>query len=242
MGRGDPGLFYCTPVPVLHFCYRVCLISANVARIAGEGSMGRIKIDICITAQCSIRIGELDSRASTCDRRGETMNAKHDNESVGISRRKFLAAIGTAAVFSSAPSILRVHDACAQQLQRARSTLGEDRFGRMFPKLPPFAVPSPQLDAALLELGKPGGILDAKDALDRGPVDLIVDPALSLNNPNSTAQTAGTTFMGQFMDHDMTFDLTSRLGLATNPEDSRNARTPALDLDSVYGGRADRAS
>ena len=42
--------------------------------------------------------------------------------------------------------------------------------------------------------------------------------------------------MGQFMDHDMTFDLTSRLGEPTEPEDSPNARTPALDLDSVYGG------
>jgi hypothetical protein len=42
--------------------------------------------------------------------------------------------------------------------------------------------------------------------------------------------------MGQFMDHDMTFDLTSALGEPTEPEDSPNARTPALDLDSVYGG------
>ena len=69
-----------------------------------------------------------------------------------------------------------------------------------------------------------------------GPVALIVDPALSVNNPNNPAHTAGTTFMGQFMDHDMTFDLTSRLGVPTEPEDSVNTRTPALDLDSVYGG------
>ncbi len=70
----------------------------------------------------------------------------------------------------------------------------------------------------------------------QGPVALIVDPALSVNNPNNPAHTAGTTFMGQFMDHDMTFDLTSRLGVPTEPEDSVNTRTPALDLDSVYGG------
>jgi Animal haem peroxidase len=67
-------------------------------------------------------------------------------------------------------------------------------------------------------------------------VNLIADPALSRNNPNSTAHTAGTTFMGQFMDHDMTFDLTSRLGEPTDPRDSTNIRTPAFDLDSVYGG------
>jgi hypothetical protein len=106
----------------------------------------------------------------------------------------------------------------------------------MFPDLPPFAGPSPQLEAALLELGKPGGMLDAQDALERGPVDLIADPALSLHNPDNTLHTAGTSFMGQFLDHDMTFDITSRLGQPTAPEDSPNERTPAFDLDSVYGG------
>jgi hypothetical protein len=67
-------------------------------------------------------------------------------------------------------------------------------------------------------------------------MDLIVDLTLSASNPNNGTHTAGTTFMGQFMDHDMTFDLTSRLGQATDPAASPNARTPALDLDSVYGG------
>jgi hypothetical protein len=47
------------------------------------------------------------------------------------------------------------------------------------------------------------------------------------------------TFLGQFLDHDMTFDATSRLGVPTRPERSTNTRTPALDLDSVYGGGPD---
>jgi hypothetical protein len=88
----------------------------------------------------------------------------------------------------------------------------------------------------LLELGKSGGILDAKDALEQGPVLLITESALSQNNPNNPTHTAGTTFMGQFMDHDMTFDLMSPLGQPTDPEDSTNTRTPAFDLDAVYGG------
>ena len=41
---------------------------------------------------------------------------------------------------------------------------------------------------------------------------------------------------GQFLDHDMTFDVGSRLGRrATDPRRAVNARTPAFDLDSVYG-------
>jgi hypothetical protein len=101
--------------------------------------------------------------------------------------------------------------------------------------LPPFAPPTDAVRAALLELGKPGGILDANDDLAAGPVKLIVDPTLSTHNRNNPTHTAGTTFMGQFLDHDMSFDTTSRLGQPTNPITVPNARTPAFDLDSVYG-------
>ena len=48
--------------------------------------------------------------------------------------------------------------------------------------------------------------------------------------------TAGSTFVGQFTDHDITFDQTSQLGVPQNPLISPNTRTPALDLDSVFGG------
>ena len=158
------------------------------------------------------------------------MNIKGDNQSSRISRRKFLGTLGMGAVALGTSSVLPAH---AQQ----RFVIPDDRFGRLFPQLPAFFDrTSDSLRKALLELGKAGGILDAKDDLAAGPIALIVDPALSLNNPNNPAHTAGTTFMGQFMDHDMTFDLTSRLGVPTRPEDSVNTRTPALDLDSVYGG------
>ena len=165
------------------------------------------------------------------------MNIKGDNQSTRISRRRFLCAIGKGAVALGMPNILGVHAALgAEQSQPRRFVLREDRFGRIFPKLPPFAEPSRKLEAALMELGKPGGILDAKDDLAKGPVLLITDLTLSKNNPNNDTHTAGTTFMGQFMDHDMTFDLTSRLGTPTEPGDSPNFRKPGLELDSVYGG------
>jgi hypothetical protein len=108
-------------------------------------------------------------------------------------------------------------------------------FGRMF-RLPPFAPPTDRVRNALLELGEPGGIMDARDDLAAGPVALIADPSFSLRNKNSSNHTAGLTFLGQFLDHDMTFDPRSRLGFPTQPVRSLNGRSPFFDLDSVYGG------
>ena len=108
-------------------------------------------------------------------------------------------------------------------------------FGRIFPTLPPFAPATDAVRAALADLGKPDGLLDASDDLSKGPVLLITDLTLSANNRNNPRHTAGTTFFGQFVDHDITFDTTSRLGVRTDPALSANSRTPSLDLDSVYG-------
>jgi hypothetical protein len=153
-----------------------------------------------------------------------------------LSRRTFLRAVGLGAIASSAPGLVRGAAHAQPPPRPSRFVMREDRFGRMFPQLRSFAEPSARLQEALLELGKPGGPLDARDALDRGPIDLIADPALSAGNPNNTGHTAGETFVGQFIDHDMTFDLGSRLGVPAEPRSAANARTPALDLDSVYGG------
>jgi hypothetical protein len=149
-----------------------------------------------------------------------------------LSRRGFIGALGAGAM---APGVCMMAGAANAQTANA-FTIREDRFGRIFPDLPPFATPSPALTAALTEIGKPGGMMDAKDQLDQGPTLLITDPALRVNNPDNPNHTAGTTFFGQFIDHDVTFDLNSALGTPTRPEDSRNSRSPALDLDSVYGG------
>jgi TAT (twin-arginine translocation) pathway signal sequence len=118
-------------------------------------------------------------------------------------------------------------------------------FGRIFSGLPPFAEANDTVRAALLEVGMPGGIMDAGDQLAAGPKALIVDPTVNGNptvsnpygtNPDNPTMTAGSTFVGQFTDHDITFDQTSQLGVPQNPLTSPNTRTPALDLDSVFGG------
>jgi hypothetical protein len=109
------------------------------------------------------------------------------------------------------------------------------RFGRLFPALPPFAEDTQPVRDALAALGAPDGPMNAGDDLS-DPLTLITDPAKSANNPNNPALTAGFTFLGQFLDHDMTFDPTSSLARRQDPESIRNFRVPALDLDSVYGG------
>lgn len=113
------------------------------------------------------------------------------------------------------------------------------RFGRMFQNLPPFAPQNDTVRAALMELGKPGGLMDAKDNLGAGPKDLIVDPQLSLNNPNNSSSTAGTTFMAQFMVHDIAFDKAPLPDRLTRLNTAPNDRTPYFDLDSVYGNGPD---
>jgi hypothetical protein len=152
-----------------------------------------------------------------------------------LTRRRFLGQAG--AVAAGAVIALRLDTLLDVKAAPLPSGLPAfpGAFGRLFPTLPPFAPASDAVKAALIDIAKPGGLLDAKDDLSQGPAALITNPALSVNNPNNMTHTAGTTFMGQFMDHDMTFDATSPLGQPTDPTTSRNARTAAFDLDSVYG-------
>jgi hypothetical protein len=66
-----------------------------------------------------------------------------------------------------------------------RFVLSADRFGRLFPQLPPFFERATEsLRGAMRELGQEGGIMDARDDLTAGPVALIAEPDLSKNNPN----------------------------------------------------------
>ncbi len=145
-----------------------------------------------------------------------------------LTRRGFLGGVAGAGAVTLAP-----FPAAAQVAEAATSPRF---FGRMFPNLPPFAENTPRVQDALRALGAPGGLLDAKDPLHEGPVRLITNPELSPGNLDNPFNTAGTTFLGQFIDHDFTFDLNSRLAVPAVPEQSPNTRNPTLSLDSVYGG------
>jgi len=92
------------------------------------------------------------------------------------------------------------------------------KFGVMFPNLLPLFAS----DDALAELA------DAMlDKLDGGG-----NPVPAGDNPDIPA---GYTFLGQFVDHDITLDTTPLDQQKADPLATTNFRTPALDLDSVYG-------
>jgi len=154
----------------------------------------------------------------------------------GLDRRSFLTkvGVGTAGVLT-----LSKIEALAETVEGPVVTAAPDpRFSRMF-NLPAFANPtSTSVKNAMIDIGKTGGLLDARDPLAEGPVRLITNPELSPRNPDSavTDMTAGTTFFGQFIDHDVTFDNSSRLGVVTEPTATTNVRDARLDLDSVYAG------
>jgi hypothetical protein len=98
------------------------------------------------------------------------------------------------------------------------------RFGRLFPRLPAFAPDVPKVREALFELGKKGGLMDAND-----------QPPATAVNPDNETISAGFTFLGQFIDHDLSFDPTSSLERQNDPEALENFRTPTLGLDNLYG-------
>ena len=69
------------------------------------------------------------------------------------------------------------------------------------------------------------GLMDALGAL-------MADPGRDVNDSTIPA---GFTYLGQFVDHDITLDISSRLDAPTDANTVHNMRTPMLDLDSVYG-------
>jgi hypothetical protein len=64
------------------------------------------------------------------------------------------------------------------------------------------------------------------------------DPNVTSNNPADAGVSnipSGFTYFGQFVDHDVTLDVSSSLDADTDANTINNMRSPALDLDSVYG-------
>jgi len=96
------------------------------------------------------------------------------------------------------------------------SVLFEGRFGRMF-RDPSIKIVE-HTDNALIHLGK-----TMREPAGAGPEE---------DNQNLPA---AYTYLGQFVDHDITFDPTSLQQQVNDPDALTDFRTPRYDLDSLYG-------
>lgn len=94
-----------------------------------------------------------------------------------------------------------------------------NKFGYMSPPAVRDATKLPFTPAAQVLLEKLGGLMG-----DSGRETGADSPI-----------PAGFTYLGQFVDHDITLDVSSSLDVETDANTVHNMRTPALDLDSVYG-------
>lgn len=99
--------------------------------------------------------------------------------------------------------------------------LGFGRFGRMFELKPAVKVARlalKKLADAMIETGATPTTLDKPDRLNENPTI-----------------PSGYTYFGQFVDHDITFDPTPLTEAHLDAGALEDFRTPALDLDCIYG-------
>jgi Animal haem peroxidase len=179
----------------------------------------------------------------------------------GFSRRGFLkvtaaASLGTAATAAGVTGI--VTPAAADELPptpphgaelrgmdlATQSPTTEGRFGFMFKNQPPLRA-SEDLLTALGQTMEEQPVIGTNltDPVtgepvlqsDGSPVVVTKDHNDALaENPNPRL-TSGFTFVGQFVDHDITFDTTPLDQQQSDPYATTNFRTPRYDLDAVYG-------
>ena len=88
----------------------------------------------------------------------------------------------------------------------------EARFGFMFKDPPGYGPPDELLQQLAAQMGEPAGA--------------------ALENPDILS---GEVFLGQFIDHDLTFDRTPMPEQELDPKGLVNFDSPFFDLASVYG-------
>lgn len=120
-----------------------------------------------------------------------------------------------------------------------RSPQFEGRFGRMFRTLPAAEFDEDQLSQL-------ADAMTAEPEADRGPdgrfprdaygfIDAKATPEGEVDDEENFGIPAGYTYLGQFIDHDLTFDPESSLVRQDDPDGLTDYRTPRFDLDCVYG-------
>jgi hypothetical protein len=108
--------------------------------------------------------------------------------------------------------------------------VGQDTEGRACRRQPTTVEKERQFQFS--RLGPKGTDLD--DATLQAIAEAMT--ATTVDHPDAEGVPAGYTYLGQFIDHDMTKDVTGKaLGTELTVEALLQGRSPALDLDSLYG-------
>jgi hypothetical protein len=113
-----------------------------------------------------------------------------------------------------------------------RSSMFEGRFGRMFRDLTPALWP----EDALRALGE--AMISEPERAEDDPTKPAAAPEtdkILQDDEENAGILAGYTYLGQFIDHDITFDPASSLQKQNDPDALVDFRTPRLDLDCLYG-------
>lgn len=112
-----------------------------------------------------------------------------------------------------------------------RSSIDNGFFGRMFRSL----TPAVHKEQDLAKLGV--AMIAVEDVKDQPNGRKTKDSPITVLEPADENPTipSGYTYLGQFIDHDISFDPASSLQKSNDPEQLEDFRTPKLDLDSVYG-------
>src|SRR5215813_8835318 len=108
------------------------------------------------------------------------------------------------------------HCLAPSRRQAADDGLTPASYGRLFPDLPHFSAD----DAFLYALGRAGGLCDCQSDND--------------DETSLGRDAAGWPFFGQFVAHDITADR-SAPGPHVDAKGLRNARSPQLNLECLYG-------
>jgi Animal haem peroxidase len=109
-----------------------------------------------------------------------------------------------------------------------QSPTTEGRFGFMFKNQPPH----PASGTVLEDLGL---LMEEQPVISTVPPVATKDDNDRFNENPNPLLTSGFTFVGQFVDHDITFDTTPLSDQQADPNATTNFRTPRYDLDAIYG-------
>jgi Animal haem peroxidase len=186
-----------------------------------------------------------------------------DDNARGLSRRGFLkgtaaVSLGTAATAAgltpeglptaaaAEPAPIPPHGAELRGMDLVtQSPTTEGRFGFMFKNQPAHGASKELLTTLGNKMKEQPVKGDAYIDPKTGQPVMKQDgtgPILVGNNENDAPNenpnpllTSGFTFVGQFVDHDITFDTTTLSDQQSDPYATTNFRTPRYDLDAIYG-------